>query len=172
MLQAKHKKKLDDLLSVCHKNLRTVNDDLITRAFEMSLEAHKYDLRSSGEPYFGHPYEVAMVLAKEIALDDISVASALLHESYRNLEDVLNKANLYSSAGATKLHLARKKASLRTALGHGLWAFFRTYFFRFGFLDGRLGFVLAVSVAEETYYRYLKLWLLSRNSTTPESMQD
>lgn len=80
MLQAKHKKKLEDLLAVCHKNLRTVNDDLITRAFAMSLEAHKHDLRSSGEPYFGHPYEVAMVLAKEIALDDVSVASALLHD--------------------------------------------------------------------------------------------
>lgn len=86
--------------------------------------------------------------------------SALLHESYRNLEEVLDKTNLYSSAGATKLLCAGKKASLRTALGHGLWAFFRTYFFRRGFLDGRLGFVLAVSVAEETYYRYLKLWLL------------
>ena len=67
MLQAKHKKKLDDLLAACHKNLYKVNDDLITRAFEMSVEAHKHDLRSSGEPYFGHPYEVAMVLAKEIA---------------------------------------------------------------------------------------------------------
>lgn len=87
--------------------------------------------------------------------------SPLLHESYRSFEDVLSKANRYSSAGATKLHRAGESASLRTALGHGLWAFFRTYFFRFGFLDGRLGFVLAVSVAEETYYRYLKLWLLA-----------
>ncbi|MDD8019498.1 MAG: HD domain-containing protein, partial [Bacteroidota bacterium] len=86
MLQAKHKKKLDDLLAVCHKNLRVVNDDLITRAFELSLEAHKHDLRSSGEPYFGHPYEVAMVVAKEIALDDVSVASALLHDVVEDTE--------------------------------------------------------------------------------------
>lgn len=80
MLQAKHRKKLDDLLAVCHKNLHKVNDDLITRAFELSADAHKHDIRSSGEPYFGHPFEVAMVVAKEIALDDISVASALLHD--------------------------------------------------------------------------------------------
>ena len=86
MLQTKHKKKLDDLLAVCHKNLRVVNDDLITRAFELSVEAHKHDLRSSGEPYFGHPYEVAMVVAKEIALDDISVASALLHDVVEDTE--------------------------------------------------------------------------------------
>ncbi|MBF8249061.1 MAG: relA, partial [Bacteroidetes bacterium] len=66
--------------AVCRKNLRTVNEDLITRAFNMSLEAHKHDLRASGEPYFQHPYEVAMIVAKEIPLDDVSVASALLHD--------------------------------------------------------------------------------------------
>lgn len=86
MLQAKYKKKLDDLLAVCHKNLRKVNDDLIIRAFEMSVEAHKHDLRSSGEPYFGHPFEVAMVVAKEIALDDVTVASALLHDVVEDTE--------------------------------------------------------------------------------------
>lgn len=94
MLQAKHKKKLDDLLAICHKNLHSVNDELIVRAFEMSVEAHKHDLRSSGEPYFGHPFEVAMVVAKEIALDDISVASALLHDVVEDTDidiDVIRK---------------------------------------------------------------------------------
>ena len=80
MIDSKYKKKLDDLLSVCRKNLRSVDEDLITRAFTLSLEAHKNNLRASGEPYFLHPYEVAMVVAKEIALDDVSIASALLHD--------------------------------------------------------------------------------------------
>lgn len=75
-----YKKKLDDLLAVCRKNLRTVDEDLIRRAFEFSLAAHKQDLRASGEPFFNHPYEVALIVAKEIPLDDISVASALLHD--------------------------------------------------------------------------------------------
>ena len=75
-----YKKKLDDLLAVCRKNLRVVNEDLIRRAFEFSLEAHKKDLRASGEPYFNHPYEVATIVAREIPLDDISVAAALLHD--------------------------------------------------------------------------------------------
>src|ERR1041385_5158994 len=75
-----YKKKLDDLLAVCRKNLKTVNEDLIRRAFEFSLEAHKNDMRASGEPFFNHPYEVAMVVAKEIPLDDVSVASALMHD--------------------------------------------------------------------------------------------
>ena len=88
----------------------------------------------------------------------------LLHESYRNFEAVLDKANRYSSAGAQSLLNRGKTASLGTALGHGLWAFFRTYFLRLGFLDGRMGLVLAISIAEGTYYRYLKLWLLGRDS--------
>jgi glycosyltransferase involved in cell wall biosynthesis len=89
---------------------------------------------------------------------------AISHESYRNLEDVLTKTNRYSSAGAAGLQRRGRRSSLGTALGHGAWAFFRTYFLRFGVLDGKLGFVLAVSIAEETYYRYLKLWLLTRSA--------
>ncbi len=88
--------------------------------------------------------------------------SHLLHESFTSFEAVLDKANRYSSAGALALYKAGKKASLRKALGHGLWAFLRTYIFRLGFLDGRMGLVLAISNAEGTYYRYLKLWLMSK----------
>ena len=80
MIDGKNKKQLDDLLAICRKNLRSVNEDLIERAFTLSLEAHKNNIRASGEPYFLHPYEVAMIVAKEISLDDISVASALLHD--------------------------------------------------------------------------------------------
>ena len=80
------KKKLDDLLAVCRKNLRTVNEDLIRRAFEFGMDAHKNDIRASGDPFFNHPYEVAMVVAKEIPLDDVSVAAALLHDVAEDTE--------------------------------------------------------------------------------------
>jgi glycosyltransferase involved in cell wall biosynthesis len=86
----------------------------------------------------------------------------LLHESYADLHAVLVKIDRYSSAGAQALRRKGVKGSLGKALGHGLWAFLRTYLFKCGFLDGRLGLVLAVSNAEETYYRYLKLWLAQR----------
>ena len=89
--------------------------------------------------------------------------SHLLHESFRNFEAVLDKANRYSTAGAQSLLNKGKTASVGKAVGHGLWAFIRTYFLRLGFLDGRMGLVLAISNAEGTYYRYLKLWLLQRD---------
>jgi GTP diphosphokinase / guanosine-3',5'-bis(diphosphate) 3'-diphosphatase len=80
MIDSINQKKLNDLLAVCRKNLRSVDEDLITRAFLLSLDAHKNNLRASGEPYFIHPFEVAMIVAKEIALDDVSIAAALLHD--------------------------------------------------------------------------------------------
>lgn len=86
----------------------------------------------------------------------------LLHEAFSDLEEVLDKIDRYSTAGATMLHARGHRGSLSRALGHGLWAFIRTYVLRAGFLDGREGFMLAVSNAEGTYYRYLKLMLLGR----------
>jgi glycosyltransferase involved in cell wall biosynthesis len=96
----------------------------------------------------------------------VTLKSPLLHISYINLDEVLDKVNSYSSAGADMLHARGKSASLSTAIGHGLWAFVRTYFIRLGFLDGKMGFVLAVSNAETTYYRYLKLSLLRQKNSS------
>ena len=75
----------------------------------------------------------------------------LLHHTMRDLDDALEKMNRYSTGRALR------RGGLAAALGHGLWAFLRCYGLRRGFLDGRLGFVLAVYVAEGTYYRYLKM---------------
>lgn len=88
----------------------------------------------------------------------------LLHESFRTLDDVLDKVNRYSSAGAAQRFAAGKRGSLRKAILHGLWAFVRTYVLFAGFLDGREGFLLAVSNAEGVYYRYLKMMYLGEQT--------
>lgn len=80
MLSPFYKKKLDELLNVCKSNLPEINQKLITNAFIFSLNAHKMDKRASGEPFIVHPYEVAMIIAREIPLDDFTVAAALLHD--------------------------------------------------------------------------------------------
>jgi glycosyltransferase involved in cell wall biosynthesis len=86
----------------------------------------------------------------------------LLHFAFENLEEVLEKVNRYSSSGAEMAWSRGKTGSLSGAVLRGLWAFARTYFLKAGFLDGREGFMLAVSNAEGTYYRYLKLMLRGR----------
>lgn len=89
----------------------------------------------------------------------------IVHYSFRTMESVLEKLNRYSSASARDMTASKRKGSFGRAVAHGLWAFFRTYFLRLGFLDGRWGFMLAVSNAEGTYYRYIKLWLMQRHGT-------
>ncbi len=88
----------------------------------------------------------------------------LLHYTFRSLDDVVDTMNRYSSAGAQMLAARSKKTSLRAAIGHGLFTFFRTYILKAGFLDGREGFMLAVSNAEGTYYKHLKLLMQTRNT--------
>jgi glycosyltransferase involved in cell wall biosynthesis len=86
----------------------------------------------------------------------------LLHATYPDLETMLQKLDRYSTASARAMHERGVRSSPAGAIARGLWAFIRTYVLRLGFLDGRLGFVLALSIAETTYYKYLKLWLLSQ----------
>ncbi len=86
----------------------------------------------------------------------------IYHYSFPSLHSVLGKMNDYSSRSAEQKKLNGKHGSLFKAVSHGLWAFFRGYVLRLGFLDGREGFLLAVSNAEGTYYRYLKLMYLNR----------
>lgn len=89
---------------------------------------------------------------------------SLLHYSYRDFEDVIAKLNSYSSAAADMQERRGKRGGLGTALLHGGWAFFRTYVLRRGFLDGREGVMLAIMNAENSYYRYIKLWLKQKES--------
>jgi len=89
------------------------------------------------------------------------LAGHLLHETMPTLDDALSKMNRYSTGRAADKVQAGRTGSLSTAMLHGAWAFFRSYVIRRGFLDGRLGFVLAAYIAEGTYYRYLKMAILS-----------
>jgi len=84
----------------------------------------------------------------------------LLHATFKDLEEMLHKLNQFSSLSAKMRQHQGRNASVWTAILHGLWTFLRGYFLRLGFLDGREGFVLAVSNAEGSYYRYLKLMYL------------
>ena len=86
----------------------------------------------------------------------------IIHESLLTLEQILNTMNSYSTASAKMLAEEKQQAGLCKAVMHGMWTFIRTYFLRAGFLDGKEGFMLAISNAEGTYYRYLKLMVINK----------
>lgn len=86
----------------------------------------------------------------------IKLKNPLLHYTYRDLTDVLEKMQRYSTYGAGVLTAEGKNCGFATAIFRGVWAFLRTYFLRLGFLDGKWGLALAVYNAETVYYKHLK----------------
>lgn len=80
--------------------------------------------------------------------------NAIWQFPFKNMSEVMHKANRYSSLGAEKIK--HKKISMGSALGHGLWSFTKHYIFKLGFLDGWAGFVIALGNFEGTFYRYVK----------------
>jgi GTP pyrophosphokinase len=67
---------------------------MITRAYELAADAHRQQVRRSGESYIHHPLAVARIVA-DLGLDDVTVAAALLHDAVEDtdvtLGDVTNE---------------------------------------------------------------------------------
>ena len=93
---------------------------------------------------------------------------SLIHHSYPDVHDVLEKLDRYSSGSARDMHSRGRSASLAKAIGHGLFAFVRTYLLKLGFLDGRHGLMLAIYNAEYAYYKYVKLMFMQSPPRRPE----
>jgi glycosyltransferase involved in cell wall biosynthesis len=90
------------------------------------------------------------------------LAQPIIHYPVQRLEDALSRMDRYSTASAATLAASGRKVSFLTGIGHGFYAFLRSYILRAGFLDGAEGFLLAVANAEGSYYRYMKAWLATR----------
>lgn len=87
ILEAAKKSGLDELLELCRKNLLSVDEELIEKAYDYAAAAHSEESRQSDEPYLTHPLAVAKILASEIPFDDISVVCGLLHDVLENNKD-------------------------------------------------------------------------------------
>ena len=74
------------LLEACRLSLHKLDEDLIERAFRFCVDIHKNDVRADGKPYYTHLLAVALIVVREIPLDDISVAAALLHDTVEDHE--------------------------------------------------------------------------------------
>lgn len=70
----------DDLIAQVRSYNPKTNADLIRAAYAYGREMHEGQVRHSGEPYFSHPVEVAVILAGQ-QLDDATIITALLHDT-------------------------------------------------------------------------------------------
>ncbi len=80
------------LIKSCKRRLENGEKELVRKAFEVALEAHKDMRRKSGEPYIYHPIEVAQICAEDIGLGATGIICALLHDTVEDtdfsLEDI------------------------------------------------------------------------------------
>ena len=80
------------LMKACKRRLEEGDKEIIRKAFEVAVEAHKEMRRKSGEPYIYHPIAVAQICAEEIGLGTTAIVCALLHDTVEDtditLEDV------------------------------------------------------------------------------------
>jgi len=100
---------LAPLIAAFHHYWPKAGTDLLRRAYEVAVVAHRDVVRQSGEPYISHPLAVAQILA-EIGLDDVTLAAALLHDvvedTGRTIEDIATEFGPVVGAivdGVTKL---------------------------------------------------------------------
>ena len=79
----------------------------------------------------------------------------LLHYQYDDIYQYINKRNHYASLSADQKHHQGKKSGMLAATSSAIFAFIRHYFLRLGFLDGRLGFAIAVIQMQYTFNKYM-----------------
>lgn len=89
-----------------------------------------------------------------------ALSGHLLHYSFEDLADQVDRNNRYSSLGAEKLRKQGKRFSFFRLTVKTVSKFIETYFLKRGFLDGYPGFFISVSAAYSVFLKWAKLWEL------------
>ena len=84
-----------------------------------------------------------------------------LHFTYSTPSELIQKMDKYSELWAQD-HLGLKKSSPSKAIFKALAAFIKSYFFKKGFLQGYEGLLLSINNANNVFYKYIKLYELTR----------
>jgi len=81
---------VEDLVDLVRNYNPNSNSDLIRRAYVYGKAMHEGQYRSSGEPYFSHPVEVAAILTEQ-QMDDATIATALLHDTIEDTKSTYSE---------------------------------------------------------------------------------
>ena len=88
----------------------------------------------------------------------------MLHFSYKDFSDMVQKIDKFSFRGAKMLHEKGKKVSFLSPLSHGLSTFIRKYFLKKGIFYGLDGLTISIISAFGTYMKYAMLIELQKKS--------
>ena len=87
----------------------------------------------------------------------------LLHNSYHNLDQYLDKLNEYSTLSAREMFDKGKKFNILDLVFRPISTFLKMLIFKAGLLDGFIGLILAVLSSYHVFVKYAKLYQLWRN---------
>ena len=79
----------DDIIDSSYQKITSKEKKIIHESLVIAFNGHDGQDRKSGEPYIYHPLEVAKIVAKDIGLDYISIAAAILHDTVEDTEVTL-----------------------------------------------------------------------------------
>jgi glycosyltransferase involved in cell wall biosynthesis len=85
------------------------------------------------------------------------ISGDILHYSHRSLSDYLQKIQLFTDRFVSASSAEQKGSRGLLISARAVWRFFRAYMLRLGFLDGWVGFYLALSQAFFTAHRHWSL---------------
>ncbi|XZF16060.1 RelA/SpoT family protein [Chitinophagaceae bacterium MMS25-I14] len=91
------------LLRALKQRLKKGDKEMVRRAFEIAVDAHKDMRRKSGEPYILHPLAVARIAVEEIGLGVTSSICALLHDVVEDTEMTLEDITREFGASYAKI---------------------------------------------------------------------
>lgn len=109
--------------------------------------------RRSGRWEGGHVHESVKTKGNTEFLN-----GEILHYTYRNISEYLERLETYSSLAALDYLEKGKKAKLPGLMFNPFAAFLKSYLLKRGFLDGTPGFMVAVMGAVSVFFKYAKLY--------------
>ena len=93
------------------------DEDALNRAYVFAMKKHGAQLRTSGDPYYSHPVEVAGILTK-FKLDSTSIIAGLLHDTVEDTDTTVEEIkSLFGEQvaqivdGLTKLAMIEQKSA-------------------------------------------------------------
>jgi len=96
----------------------------------------------------------------------------LIHDTHRDFGHYLYKNRSYAWLGAQKRFKDGKHGfGLTGAAVRAIFTFILIYVFRLGFLDGRVGFLVAVMYSQSSFNKYAGLWTLRRTEDLKQFKQ-
>ena len=93
----------------------------------------------------------------------------LLHYTYENLSENIEKIQSYSTIFARAQHERGRRATLWDLLIRPPAKFLKAYLLKRGFLDGRHGLILSITATFYVFLKYAKLWERRKTVDEPES---